>query len=153
MSYARVKRTVFSLDLNIVRVDACLTSSWRMFQILALASACLLLILGTTRKPLPEVLGACNVSNGSNISEMYCGAKPWKVLYTSYTQVLNVILWATGSRRRDWSTWLIELYFLCLCWCSCAYYLSELSQCCGRACFIHRLLKKRGTLDALCDFF
>ena len=80
-SYARLNRTVFSLVLNIVKVEACLTFSGRLFQILAaenwnVASPCLVLTLGTCRRPVPEVLRDLDGSYGSNMSEMYFGARP-----------------------------------------------------------------------------
>uniref|UniRef100_H2MGB0 VIT domain-containing protein n=1 Tax=Oryzias latipes TaxID=8090 RepID=H2MGB0_ORYLA len=56
--------------------------------------------LGINRRPAPEVLRVRDGSYGTNMSEMYFGARQWRDLYTSRA-ALKSILSGTGSQCRD----------------------------------------------------
>ena len=72
LSSARLKISVFSLDLNMIKVEACPTSGVPDFSCMKLKSGLTVFSpdSGNHQETLPEVLRAWDGSYGSNMSEM-----------------------------------------------------------------------------------
>ena len=86
ISDSQLNRTVYSLDLNIVRVDVCLTSSGRLLEVpdfrsikLKRSSTLFSPDSGHQQETTPWASQRIPVgSYGSNMSEMYFRARPWR---------------------------------------------------------------------------